>query len=44
MGTQENGILMPGVDSCIVKNQKCPIIVEFGNKKLRKLQMENYLW
>ena len=33
MGTQDKGILMPGVDSCIVKDQKCPIIGEFGKKK-----------
>ena len=33
MGTQEKGILMPRVDSCIVKDQKCPIIAEFGKKK-----------
>ena len=32
MATQEKGILMPGVDSCIVKDQKCPIIAEFGKK------------
>ena len=24
---------MPGVDSCIVKDQKCTIIAEFGLKK-----------
>ena len=24
---------MPGVDSCIVKDQKCTIIAEFGQKK-----------
>ena len=24
---------MPGVDSCIVKDQKCTIIAEFGSKK-----------
>ena len=30
MVTQEKGILMPGVDSCIVKDQKCSIIAEFG--------------
>ena len=24
---------MPGVDSCIVKDQKCTIIAEFGKKK-----------
>ena len=33
MGTQEKGILIPGVDSCIVKDQKCPIIAEFGKRK-----------
>ena len=45
MGTQEKGILIPGVDSCIVKDQKCSIIAEFRKKKtLRKLPMENYLW
>ena len=33
MGTLEKGILIPGVDSCIVKDQKCPIIAEFGKKK-----------
>ena len=32
MGTQEKGILMLGVDRCIVKVQKCPIIAEFGKK------------
>ena len=32
MGTQEKGILMPGIDSCIVKDQKCPTIAEFGKK------------
>ena len=32
MGTQEKGILIHGVDSCIVKDQKCPIIAEFGKK------------
>ena len=32
MGTQEKGTLMPGVDSCIVKDQKCSIIAEFGKK------------
>ena len=32
MGTQEKGILMPGVDSCIVKDQKCSIIAELGKK------------
>ena len=31
MGTQEKGILMSGVDSCIVKDQ-CSIIAEFGKK------------
>ena len=25
---------MPGVDSCIVKDRKCPIIAEFGKKNL----------
>ena len=44
MGTQEKGILMPGVDSCIVKDQKCPIIAEFGKKNLRKLLTEDNLW
>ena len=29
---KEKGILMPGVESCIVKDQKCPIITEFGKK------------
>ena len=43
IGTQEKGILMPGVDSCIVKDQKCPIIAEFGKKPLHKLPMEDYL-
>ena len=33
MGTQEKGILMPGVDSCIVKDQKYSIIAEFRTKK-----------
>ena len=33
MGTQEKESLMPGVDSCIVKDEKCPIIAEFGKKK-----------
>ena len=32
MGTQEKGILMPGVDSCIVKDQKCSIIAKFCKK------------
>ena len=32
MGTQGKGILMPGVDSCIVKDQKCTIIAEFSKK------------
>ena len=32
MSTQEKGILMPGVDSCIVKDQKCPIIAKFSKK------------
>ena len=32
MGTQEKGILMPGVDSCIVEDQKCSIIAEFRKK------------
>ena len=32
MGTQEKGILMPGVDSCIVKDQKCPIITDLVKK------------
>ena len=36
MGTQEKGILMPGVDRCIVKDQNCPIIAEFANKKTCK--------
>ena len=44
MGTQEKGTLMPGVDSCIVKDQKCPIIAEFSKKNLRKLPMKDYLW
>ena len=44
MGTQEKGILTPGVDSCIVKDQKCPIIAEFGKRNLGKLPMEDYLW
>ena len=35
MGTQEKGILMPGVDSCIVKDQKCSIIAEFGKKPVQ---------
>ena len=43
MGKQEKRILMPGVDSCIVKDQKCPIIAEFGKKNLRKLPMEDYV-
>ena len=43
MGTQEKGILIPEVDSCIVKDQKCPVIAEFGKKNLRKLPMEDYL-
>ena len=44
MGTQEKGILMPGVDSCIVEDQKCSIIAEFRKKKtLCKLPMEDYL-
>ena len=43
MGTQEKGILMPGVDSCIVKDQKCPRIAEFGKKNLSKLPIEDYL-
>ena len=30
--TQEKEILMSGVDRCIVKGQKCPIIAEFGKK------------
>ena len=29
---------MPGVDSCIVKDQKCTIIAEFGKKKRKKKQ------
>ena len=33
ISTQEKRILMPGVDSCIVKDQKCPIIAEIGKKK-----------
>ena len=32
MSTQGKGILMPGVDRCIVKDRKCPIIAEFGKK------------
>ena len=43
MGTQEKWILIHGVDSCIVKDQKCPIIAEFGKKHMRKLPMEDYL-
>ena len=35
MDTQEKGILMPGVDSCIVKDQKCSIIAEFGKKPVQ---------
>ena len=30
MGTQEKEILMPGADSCVVKDHKSPIIAEFG--------------
>ena len=33
IGTQRKGILMLVVDSCIVKDQKCTIIAEFGKKK-----------
>ena len=33
MGTQGKEILMSGVDICIVKDQKCTIIAEFGKKK-----------
>ena len=29
---------MPGVDSCIVKDQKCTIIAEFGLKKKKPAQ------
>ena len=32
MATWGKGILMPGVDSCIVKDQKCTVIAEFGKK------------
>ena len=41
MGTKGKGILMPGVDSCIVKDQKCTVIAKFGKKKLYKLPMED---
>ena len=44
MGTQRKGILMPGVYSCIVKDQKCPIIPEFGKKKPVQTSPFNYLY
>ena len=43
MGTKEKGVLMPVVDSCIVKDQKCPIFVKFDKMNLCKLPMEDYL-
>ena len=33
MGTHGKEILVPGADSCIVIDQKCTIIAEFGKKK-----------